>query len=173
VLLLTDSDRETAWEHVDEFDAVVLVGANAPRRFPDAFENLILLTGASGYIGGHLLKALEAAGHRVRCAVRRPEAMRTSAAGTTVVRADVLDRESIGAAMRGIDTAYYLVHSMNSERSFERADREGARNFAEAARAEGVERIIYLGGLGNSNATLSPHLRSRLEVGELLRVRRK
>jgi uncharacterized protein YbjT (DUF2867 family) len=136
----------------------------------EASRNLILLTGASGYVGGHLLKALEAAGHRVRCAVRRPEAMAASAAGTTVVRADVLDRESIRAALGGIDTAYYLVHSMNSERSFEQTDREGARNFAEAAGAAGVRRIIYLGGLGNPNAALSSHLRSRLEVGDLLRA---
>lgn len=138
--------------------------------FHNQSENLILLTGASGYVGGHLLKALEAVGHRVRCAVRRPEAMHVSAAGTTVVRADVLDRESIGTALRGVDTAYYLVHSMNSERSFEQADRKGASNFADAARAAGVKRIVYLGGLGNPNAALSPHLRSRLEVGELLRA---
>jgi uncharacterized protein YbjT (DUF2867 family) len=136
----------------------------------DHAEKQILLTGASGYVGGHLLKALEGAGHRVRCAARRPEAMHTSGARTTVVSADVLDRESIAAAMRGVHTAYYLVHSMNSERSFERIDRQAARNFAEAARAEGVKRIIYLGGLGNPNAALSPHLRSRLEVGELLRA---
>jgi uncharacterized protein YbjT (DUF2867 family) len=136
----------------------------------DTSGNFILLTGASGYVGGHLLKALEAAGHRVRCAVRRPEAMPTSLAGTTVERADVLDRESIGAALRGVETAYYLVHSMKSEWSFEQTDREGARNFAEAAHAAGVRRIIYLGGLGNPNATLSAHLRSRHEVGELLRA---
>ncbi len=138
--------------------------------FPDASENLIMLTGASGHVGGHLLKALEAAGHRVRCATRRPEAMYTSGARTTVVGTDVLDRASVAAAMAGVHTAYYLVHSMNSERSFEQTDREGARNFAEAARTAGVKRIIYLGGLGNPNAALSPHLRSRLEVGALLRV---
>src|SRR5690242_10102580 len=90
----------------------------------DNSETLILLAGASGYVGGHLLKALEAARHRVRCAVRRPEAKQASVAGTTIVRADVLDRESIGAALRGVHTAYYLVHSMNSERSFEQTDRE-------------------------------------------------
>ena len=106
----------------------------------------------------------------MRCAARRPEEMHTSGARTTVVSADVLDSESIAAAMRGVHTAYYLVHPMNSERSFEQTDREAARNFAEAARAEGVKRIIYLGGLGNPNAALSPHLRSRLEVGELLRA---
>ena len=138
--------------------------------FADASENLILLTGASGYVGGHLLKALEAAGHRVRCAARRPKAMHISGARTTVVGTDVLDRASIAAAMVGVHTAYYLVHSMNSQQSFEQTDREGARNFAEAARTAGVNRIIYLGGLGNPNAALSPHLRSRLEVGELLRA---
>ena len=140
------------------------------KGFPDQSEQLILLTGASGYVGGHLLKALEAAGHRVRCAVRRPEALHTSAPRTTVVRCDVLDRESVVAAMRGVHTAYYLVHSMNSERSFEQTDREGARNFAAAAGTARVQRIIYLGGLGNPNAALSPHLRSRHEVGELLRA---
>lgn len=137
---------------------------------PDSAEHLILLTGATGYVGGRLLKALEAAGHQVRCAVRRPAEIHSSAAGTVAVPADVLDRESIGAAMRGVETAYYLVHSMKSERSFAEADREGARNFAQAARAAGVRRIIYLGGLGNPNATLSAHLRSRHEVGDLLRA---
>ncbi|MGA7873893.1 MAG: NAD(P)H-binding protein [Candidatus Binatus sp.] len=141
-----------------------------PKTSSDGSERLILLTGASGYVGSRLLRALEAEGHRVRCAGRRPEAIASRAQKTTVVRADVLDRESIDAAMRGVDTAYYLVHSMNSERSFESADREGARNFAEAARAAGVRRIIYLGGLGSSSRSLSPHLRSRHEVGELLRA---
>jgi uncharacterized protein YbjT (DUF2867 family) len=138
-------------------------------ELPDASEDLILLTGASGYVGGYLLKSLEAAGHRVRCVARRPTAMHTLGARTTVVGADVLDRESIAAAMRGVHTAYYLVHSMSSERSFDQTDREGARNFAEAARAAGVKRIIYLGGLGNPNTPLSRHLRSRHKVGELLR----
>jgi uncharacterized protein YbjT (DUF2867 family) len=131
---------------------------------------LILLTGASGYVGGHLLQALETEGHRVRCGVRRPDTIRPTKPTTKVVRLDVLDRESLSVAMRSVDTAYYLVHSMNSERSFEQSDREGARNFAEAARVAGVKRIIYLGGLGDSSAALSPHLRSRHEVGELLRA---
>ena len=131
--------------------------------------DVILLTGASGYVGSLLLKALIAGNYRVRCAVRRPETIQ-AAAGISVVRADVLDRGSIGAAMRGVDTAFYLIHSMNAGRSFEQNDRKGARNFAHAARKGGVRRIIYLGGLGNRDATLSAHLRSRLEVGDLLRT---
>jgi uncharacterized protein YbjT (DUF2867 family) len=142
-----------------------------PRQIerPEIAGNLILLTGATGYVGGHLLQALQAAGRRVRCATRRPEAINGAAPGTAAVRADVGDPESIGAALRGVHTAYYLVHTMDSARSFEQADRMGARNFAQAARAAGVRRIIYLGGLANPTGALSPHLRSRHEVGELLR----
>jgi uncharacterized protein YbjT (DUF2867 family) len=131
---------------------------------------LILITGATGYVGGRLLTALLAAGHRVRCLARRPEALRTAAmAGAEVVAGDVLDPDSLGAALTGVHTAFYLVHSMGSAGSFEEEDRRAARNFAEAARDLGVSRIIYLGGLGESSAMLSPHLRSRHEVGEILR----
>jgi uncharacterized protein YbjT (DUF2867 family) len=130
---------------------------------------LILLTGATGYVGGRLLPALEAAGHTVRCLTRRPEVLRHDHPARDVVQGDVLDRASLDAAMRGVDTAYYLVHSMGATGSFEEADREGARNFAAAAKAAGVSRIIYLGGLGREEEDLSPHLRSRQEVGRLLR----
>jgi uncharacterized protein YbjT (DUF2867 family) len=85
------------------------------------------------------------------------------------VRGDVLDRNSLQTALKGIDTAYYLVHSMGSTGSFEHQDRIAARNFADAARDAGVKRIIYLGGLGEDTDDLSPHLRSRHEVGEVLR----
>jgi len=129
----------------------------------------ILLTGASGYVGGRLLRALEARGCQVRCLARRPEALRERAAPSTeIVRGDVLDRESLEAALRGITTAYYLIHSMGSDESFETADREAARSFAAAADAAGVSRIIYLGGLGSGDGALSPHLRSRQEVGRIL-----
>src|SRR5436190_8021170 len=131
---------------------------------------LILLTGATGYVGGRLLSALEQHGQRVRCLARRPEFLKPRvAAGTEVVTGDVLDRHSLDDAMRGVKVAYYLVHSMGSAGSFEANDRAGARNFAAAARAAGVQRIIYLGGLGNDQESLSPHLRSRQEVGQILR----
>ena len=129
---------------------------------------LILVTGATGYVGGELLKALLAAGHRVRCLARRPEALR-AAAGAEVVRGDVLDAASVRAAMAGVDTAYYLVHSMGSPGRFEEEDRTAALVFGDAARRAGVRRIVYLGGLGRSDQELSAHLRSRQEVGEILR----
>ncbi len=131
---------------------------------------LVLLTGASGYVGGRLLKSLEEQGCRVRCLARRPAVLKAKAGPSTeVVAGDVLDRPSLDAALRGVDVAYYLVHSMGATGSFEQADRQGARNFGEAAKAASVRRIIYLGGLGNTEEALSPHLRSRHEVGDVLR----
>ena len=131
---------------------------------------VVLLTGASGYVGGRLLKALENAGVRLRCLARRPDYLRSHAAAETeIVRGDVLDPASLAPALQNVSTAYYLVHSMGSPGSFEEKDREGARDFAAAADAAGVRRIIYLGGLGQSSDQLSTHLRSRHEVGEVLR----
>lgn len=131
---------------------------------------LILLTGATGYVGGRLLRALETAGHRIRCLVRRPDYLRDRVGeGTQVVQGDVLDGASMHAALAGATTAYYLVHSMGSSGAFEDQDRQAAQNFADAARGAGVKRIIYLGGLGESSDRLSAHLRSRHEVGEILR----
>ena len=139
-----------------------------PKDMPDP--GLILLTGATGYVGGRLLQALEQKGHRVRCLARRPEFLKPRvAAATEIVAGDVLDRNSLDAALSGVSVAYYLVHSMGSAGSFEENDRQAARNFGAAAKVAGVERIIYLGGLGNDEETLSPHLRSRQEVGHILR----
>jgi uncharacterized protein YbjT (DUF2867 family) len=130
----------------------------------------VLITGASGYVGGRLLPRLEARGHAVRCLARRPENLLPRvAAGTEVVRGDVMDRASLDAALAGIDTAYYFIHSMGTQRDFEELDRVAATHFADAARQAGVRRIIYLGGLGESDKKLSKHLRSRHETGELLR----
>ncbi len=114
--------------------------------------SLVLLTGASGYIGGRLLKALEAAHWPVRCLARRPEFLRSRVSSSTeVVQADCLDRTSLASALAGVSTAYYLVHSMGSPGQFEKEDRRAAQNFAEAARDQRVQRIIYLGGLGNQD----------------------
>jgi uncharacterized protein YbjT (DUF2867 family) len=131
---------------------------------------LLLLTGASGYIGGRLLKALETAGWHVRCIARRPEFLKFRVASTTkVVKADCLDHGSLASAMAGVHTAYYFVHSMGSPGQFEEEDRRAAQNFAEAAREQGVRRIVYLGGLGEQDQKLSAHLRSRHEVADILR----
>ena len=131
---------------------------------------LVLLTGASGYVGGRLLGALAARGYRVRCLARKPEYLRARVdAAIEVVPGDVLDPESLGAAMQGVEIAYYLVHSMGTAGDFAEEDRRGAANFGAAAQAAGVRRIIYLGGLGEADPGLSLHLRSRHEVGEILR----
>ena len=130
----------------------------------------VLLTGATGYIGLRLRPLLEQRKYRVRCLARKPERLQHRLAQSTeVVSGDVLDRRSLDAALAGIDVAYYLVHLMTAP-NFEEQDRAAAANFASAAQAAGLERIIYLGGLGvDSEPTLSPHLRSRHEVGRILR----
>lgn len=128
----------------------------------------ILLTGATGYIGGRLSRRLEETGHSLRCMARHPERLRQRVAETTeVVAGDVLDADSLGTVFEGVDTAYYLIHSMGDSGDFEVKEREAAHNFAAAARRAGVRRIVYLGGLG-SGAELSPHLQSRQEVGRIL-----
>ncbi len=150
--------------------------AKGPRpdaRAPDGTDRpppVVLLTGPSGYVGGRLLGVLARGGRRVRCLARRPGDLAARAPrAAEVVRGDVLDRASLDAALRGVDAAYYLVHAMGSAGDFEAEERTGARNFAAAAQAAGVGRIIYLGGLGGGGADLSAHLRSRRRVGGLLR----
>ncbi|MFE0002778.1 SDR family oxidoreductase [[Kitasatospora] papulosa] len=132
-----------------------------------------LVTGATGYIGGRLVPELLEAGHQVRCLARTPEKLRDYpwAGEVEVVEGDVTEAESLGAAMRGIDVAYYLVHALASGPGFEKTDRDAARTFGEQAKAAGVRRIVYLGGLTPADVPerdLSPHLRSRAEVGHIL-----
>jgi uncharacterized protein YbjT (DUF2867 family) len=131
----------------------------------------VLLTGATGYIGGLLLPRLHARAHRVRCLARRPARLQGRVPpGTEIVAGDCLDGESLDRAMDGIDVAFYLVHSMAGAASFEETDREAARRFGDAAARAGVRRIVYLGGLGDNRDDLSPHLRSRRETGDTLRA---
>ncbi|HCU24323.1 MAG TPA: DUF2867 domain-containing protein [Deltaproteobacteria bacterium] len=138
----------------------------------------ILVTGATGYIGGRLIPRLLQKGYFVRCLARRPENLsdrpwNTSEHSVEVVAGDVLDPSSLKLAFVGVEVAYYLVHSMSAgEKGFEDRDRRAAKNFGEAARQAGVRKIIYLGGLGEERGLgeeLSPHLQSRHEVGEILR----
>lgn len=131
----------------------------------------VLLTGATGYIGGRLLPRLEAAGRQVICLARRPQHLAGRVGPETrVVQGDALDARSLADAFEGVRTAYYLVHSMAAGARFEERDRLAAANFGAAAHAAGVERIIYLGGLGVEATGLSPHMRSRREVGDILRA---
>jgi uncharacterized protein YbjT (DUF2867 family) len=128
-----------------------------------------LLTGATGYVGGRLLSRLEADGLAVRCLCRNPEALRWRvASGTEVVQGDLLEPASLATAFSGVDTAFYLVHSMNTGEEFEAQERKAAADFALTARLAGVRRIIYLGGLAHGDE-LSPHMRSRAETGNILR----
>ncbi len=130
----------------------------------------VLVTGGTGYVGGRLIPLLEQRGFRVRCLARRPEFLQPRVGPVTEVFAgDVLQPETLVTALRDIETAFYLVHSMGTGKDFEDEDRMAARNFAEAARRSGVRRIVYLGGLGDEQQQLSKHLRSRQEVGAILR----
>ncbi len=128
----------------------------------------ILVTGATGYIGGRLVPLLLEAGHEVRCLARDAQRLRGRFERVAIVEGDLADAPSLARACEGIDVAYYLVHAMSDTSNFRSADRDGALAFAAAARRAGIKRIIYLGGLGDDAAGLSPHLRSRHEVGTLL-----
>jgi len=132
---------------------------------------LVLVTGATGYIGGRLAPRLLQAGYRVRCLVRGPGRLqgRPWLDQVESVIGDVLHPETLPAAMAGVSAAYYLVHSMASGPGFDERDLTAARQFGLAAATAGVERIIYLGGLGDPEADLSQHLRSRQQTGDALR----
>jgi uncharacterized protein YbjT (DUF2867 family) len=130
----------------------------------------ILLTGATGYVGGRLLTKLVDRGVTVRCLARNPANLLPRVPpGVEVVGGDVTDRASLASAFTHIEAAYYLIHAMGDAAGFEARERAGARHFADAARAAGVGRIVYLGGLGDDMSELSPHLRSRHDVGRILR----
>ena len=129
----------------------------------------ILLTGATGYVGGHLLKHLERDGYRVNCLVRKPESLTTVSDRTRVFKGDVMEPDSLSRAFDSIDVAFYLIHSLNDGNDFAEREKQAAMNFVEAARFAGTRRIIYLGGLGREEDGLSSHLRSRQEVGRILR----
>lgn len=130
----------------------------------------ILIAGATGYVGGRLLRMLQDQGECVRCLARRPEVLANRVGPRTqVVQADLSNPGSLAPEFEGIDVAYYLVHSLGNESNFELEEERTARHFAVEARNAGVRRIIYLGGLCDDKAPPSSHMRSRLRVGEVLR----
>jgi uncharacterized protein YbjT (DUF2867 family) len=130
-----------------------------------------LVTGATGYVGGRLIERLTREGRPVRALARDPRRLE-QVDGVEAVAGDLVRGTGLDAALDGVDTAYYLVHSMEpaagANGDFGSRDRVAARNFADAASAAGVERIVYLGGLVPQDVPLSPHLASRLEVEQTL-----
>ncbi len=141
---------------------------------PTATAPRCLVTGATGYLGGRLVPELLAAGHPVRCLVRDPGRLRDHPwrAEVETVTGDVTRPETLAGAFNGVQVAYYLVHSLGTGADFEARDREAAREFGAAAARAGVRRIVYLGGLTPRDvpwSELSAHLRSRAEVGRILR----
>jgi len=124
----------------------------------------VLVTGATGFVGSALTQALVDEGHEVRAMTRHPEGYEGPG---TPVAGDMSDEISLREALEGVEGAYYLIHSLSSK-DFEKEDAAGATAFSAAAAAQGVGRIVYLGGLGEESDDLSPHLRSRREVESLL-----
>lgn len=132
----------------------------------------ILVTGVTGYVGGRLVPRLLKQGYSVRVLVRGgPERLsgRSWSDQVDIVSGDVLQPDSLVGVMDGVSVAYYLIHSMRGSTEFSQRDKKAATNFAQAAKASGVSRIIYLGGLGDPDGELSEHLRSRQETGQALR----
>ncbi len=134
-------------------------------------DRLVLVTGATGYVGGRLVPRLIEVGYRVRCLVRDPSRLegRPWADKVETAVGDALCRSTLLPALSGVEIAYYLIHSMTGSEDFAEHDLLAARNFGSAARAAGVKRLIYLGGLGDPATDLSPHLRSRQQTGQALR----
>jgi uncharacterized protein YbjT (DUF2867 family) len=132
---------------------------------------VVLVTGATGYIGGRRVPRLLEAGCRVRCPARDPARLqgRPWLGQVEVVAGDCLRAETLPAAMQGVEVAFYLVHSMGGGYDFEQRDVLAARNFASAAKQAGAQRVFYLSGLGDPDTALSEHLRSRQETGAVLR----
>lgn len=136
-----------------------------------AERGLILVTGATGYVGGRLVPHLLKEGYPVRVLVR--DRLRIQGRPWTgqveIVEGDVMQPSTLLPAMEGVSIAYYLIHSMRGGENFQESDQIAARNFGRAAEQSGIQRIIYLGGLGNPETHLSDHLRSRQQSGEALR----
>jgi uncharacterized protein YbjT (DUF2867 family) len=132
---------------------------------------MILVTGVTGYVGGRLVPRLLEAGYPVRCFVRDPDRLLGYPwlDQVEVVQGDALDRDSLARAMRGVSTAYYLIHGMKGGKADAGRDLQAARNFAAAAAETRLERIIYLGELVDPASDLSPYLRARHETGHILR----
>ena len=133
---------------------------------------LILVTGATGYIASRLIPRLLDSGYHVRCLARDPFRLqgRSWFNQVDIIQADVTSPDSLVRAFDGVDTAYYLIHNMSAGHGYTKIELDGARNFASAAEAAGVQHIIYLGGLADPEQHIAPHMRSRIETGRVLRA---
>ncbi len=133
---------------------------------------LCLVTGATGYIGGRLIRELLSHGYRVRILARHPERLHDHPwiDQVEIAAGDAHDTETLKRALAGVDVAYYLLHALMSKDNFEAEERDLAKGFASAAKAASVARIVYLGGIISGAEELSPHLRARTETGEILRA---
>ena len=131
---------------------------------------VVLVTGATGYIGGRLFPRLASKHFSVRCMARDVSHVRRGDDSVEVVQADIANEAQVRAALQGVHTAYYLIHSMGNTGDFARQDAEAATLFGRLAREADVKHIIYLGGLGDESTSLSVHLQSRHEVGAILRA---
>ncbi len=134
-------------------------------------DNLILVTGATGYIASRLIPRLLDSGYRVRCLAREPRRLkgRSWFRQVEIIPGDVMTPSTLSVALEGVRVAYYLIHNMSMGRGYTEHELEGARNFAEAAEKAGIEHIIYLGGLADPEQHIAPHMRSRIETGVILR----
>ena len=139
---------------------------SAPASTP-ASGRLVLVTAATGYIGSRVIEPLTRAGYHVRASARTPGRIRAPK-GTETAAADAFEAEAVRASLQGVDTAFYLVHTLGGGEGYADRDRKAAEIFASAAADAGVRRIIFLGGLGEDVGELSEHLASRHEVGRIL-----
>lgn len=131
----------------------------------------VLICGANGYVGSRLAVAIEKLGRPLRLMARRLEFVkRNHSSSAEWVEADLLKPETLPAAFAGIDTAYYLVHSMAADQDYAELDKKAASNFVTAAQQAGLRRVIFLGGLGSDQSSLSKHLKSRHQTGDILRA---
>lgn len=133
--------------------------------------NLILVTGATGYIASRLIPRLLDSGYRVRALARDPLRLkgRSWYNQIDIVQADVTSPSTLAKAFDGVHTAYYLIHNMSSGHGYTERELDGARNFANAAETAGIEHIVYLGGLADTEQNIGSHMRSRIETGAVLR----
>lgn len=149
------------------------ITANLPKLLrPSGEPALCLVTGATGYIGGRLIRELLNHGYQVRVLARNPERLKDHPwiNKVEVVSGDAHDEKALAKAMKGADVAYYLLHALMSKDDFEQEEKDLAEKFSVAAKGANVSRIVYLGGIIAKDETLSPHLQSRADTGEILRA---